>query len=243
MLTFWKSHSKAQTKVSCTLNNDCSLRKEVIAVLCCQLSIVEILLLVNWSSKVPLVVPWSSLASPPRPPKTLVVEVGVPPPVLPFLAPRLAGLSSLIRMRTRTTLTSRRWNLSVVEWTYLSCMMLVPPSRKPSLYLEVMIHPIVLGICPSFLFLWTHGWNFDLKCSITTWISVFLFSFTWCFADWLLPIFGMHASLPPGLNSSIVRAVSGRPPPYPATIKQDQALKEGEQEQLFVLTQVFMLCV
>ena len=69
------------------------------------------------TSKVRLAVPWSFLATPPRPPKTPVVEVVVPPLMVvvhPYLEQHLAGLSSLTRMRTRTTLTSRRFNLCAV---------------------------------------------------------------------------------------------------------------------------------
>ena len=42
----------------------------------------------------------------------------------------------------------------------------------------------------------------------------------------------IYAWLPAGQNGAVVRAVSGRPPPYQA--------KQAEQEQLFVLTQVLV---
>ena len=61
--------------------------------------------------------------------------------------------------------------------------------------------------------------------------------------DLVFSLQAIYAWLSAGQNGAVVRAVSGRPPPYPATSKQDQPLKQGEQEQLFVLTQVFMLCV
>ena len=71
------------------------------------------------TSKVRLAVPWSFLATPPHLLKTPVVEVVVPPPMVvvvhPYLALHLAGLSSLTRMRTRTTLTSRRFNPCVLS--------------------------------------------------------------------------------------------------------------------------------
>ena len=111
-----------------TQTHDDSFLKLVI-VLQCELLIVDNQYSANadtCTSKVPLVVPWSSLAIPPHLPKIPVVEAGDPPPVLPSLALRLVGSSSLTSLRrTRTTPISRRSNLSLLSEPYLFCMVLV----------------------------------------------------------------------------------------------------------------------
>ena len=122
------------------------------------------------------------------------------------LAPPLAGWSSWTRTTRRTPLTSRRCTLCA------ACFSLQIRLCCPS--------------CMVLLLFLSNSFNIQNGfASLNTVLKSFL-------KDLVFLLQAIYTSLPAGQNGAVVRAVSGRPPPYQA--------KQAEQEQLFVLTQVLV---
>ena len=136
------------------------------------------------------------------------VEVEVLPLQGPLcLAPPLAGWSSWTRTTRRTPPTSRRCTLCA------ACFFLRNRLCCPFCMVLLLFLSNSLNIQNGFA---------SLDTVLKSFLKYLVYSLQ-----------AIYAWLPAGQNGAVVRAVSGRPPPYQA--------KQAEQEQLFVLTQVLLV--